>query len=87
MVKNEYGELECGPSGMQTIQHTPQTVQHHPAQPQTDPFGRPLLPPTQDLYEVAASAIPSISHQSQPVTQPLTVCTQQLQSVAPPSAS
>lgn len=47
MVKNEYGELECGPSGMQTIQHTPQTVQHHPAQPQTDPFGRPLLPPTQ----------------------------------------
>lgn len=47
MVKNEYGELECGPSGMPTIQHTPQTVQHHPAQPQTDPFGRPLLPPTQ----------------------------------------
>lgn len=47
MVKNEYGELECGPSGMQTIQHTPQTVQHHPAQPQTDPFGRPILPPTQ----------------------------------------
>lgn len=47
MVKNEYGELECGPSAMQTIQHTPQTVQHHPAQPQTDHFGRPLLPPTQ----------------------------------------
>lgn len=87
MVKNEYGELECGPSGMQTIQHTPQTVQHHPAQPQTDPFGRPLLPSTQDLFDVATSAIPNISHQSQPVTQPLTVCTQQLQSVAPPSAS
>ncbi|KAF8789132.1 Mothers against decapentaplegic like protein [Argiope bruennichi] len=83
MVKNEYGELDCGPSNMQTIQHTPQTVQHHPAQPPTDPFGRPLMAPTQ----VAASAIPSISPQSQPVTQPLTVCTQQLQSVAPPHSA
>ncbi|KFM60390.1 hypothetical protein X975_16365, partial [Stegodyphus mimosarum] len=81
MVKNEYGELDCGPSGIQTIQHTPQTVQHHPAQPQTDPFGRPLLPPSQ------APTIPNISHQAQPVTQPLTVCTQQLQAVAPPSAA
>ncbi|GIX96768.1 mothers against decapentaplegic homolog 4 [Caerostris extrusa] len=80
MVKSEYGELDCGPSNLQTIQHTPQTIQHHPAQPPTDPFGRPLMATTQ----VAASVIPSISPQSQPVTQPLTVCTQQLQSVAPP---
>uniref|UniRef100_A0A2L2Y0K6 Mothers against decapentaplegic homolog n=1 Tax=Parasteatoda tepidariorum TaxID=114398 RepID=A0A2L2Y0K6_PARTP len=84
MVKNEYGELECGPSGMQTIQHTPQTVQHHPAQPQTDAFGRPLIASSQ----VVASAIPSISPQTQqPVTQPLSICTQQLQSVATPSTA
>ncbi|GBM47617.1 Mothers against decapentaplegic 4 [Araneus ventricosus] len=88
MVKNEYGELDCGPSSMQTIQHTPQTVQHHPAQPPTDPFGRPLMAPTQGKTIIlAASAIPSISPQSQPVTQPLTVCTQQLQSVAPPHSA
>ncbi|XP_054712198.1 mothers against decapentaplegic homolog 4-like isoform X3 [Uloborus diversus] len=80
MVKNEYGELECGPSTIQTIQHTPQTVQHHPAQPQTDAFGRPLLPSA----DVAAPTISSISHQTQSVTSPLTVCTQQLQSVGPP---
>lgn len=71
VVKNEFGEMECGPSGMQTIQHQPQTVQHHPAQPQTDQFGRTLLAASQ-----AASTIPNIQHQSQSVTQPLTVCTQ-----------
>ncbi|GBN93967.1 hypothetical protein AVEN_25542-1 [Araneus ventricosus] len=38
---------------------------------------------SKDPWGVAASAIPSISPHSQPVTQPLTVCTQQLQSVAP----
>lgn len=44
-VKNEYGDLDCGPSG---LQHVSQTIQHHPSQgssqsPATDPYGRPLL--------------------------------------------
>uniref|UniRef100_T1JJ19 Mothers against decapentaplegic homolog n=1 Tax=Strigamia maritima TaxID=126957 RepID=T1JJ19_STRMM len=50
LVKDEFmhNVAECdslpreGPT-MGTIQHPPQTVQHHPA---ADPFGRSLLPPT-----------------------------------------
>ncbi|KAG8194179.1 hypothetical protein JTE90_002383 [Oedothorax gibbosus] len=83
MVKNEYGELDCGPSGMQNVQHAPQTVQHHPAQQRSDPFGRPLMAAAQ----VPSPVIPSLSPVSQPVTQPLTVCTQQLQQVVPPVQS
>ncbi|KAG0419065.1 hypothetical protein HPB47_004396, partial [Ixodes persulcatus] len=41
-VKNEYGDLDCGPSG---LQHTPQTIQHHPTQGPPQASGRrPLRP-------------------------------------------
>ncbi|XP_029832553.1 mothers against decapentaplegic homolog 4 isoform X2 [Ixodes scapularis] len=69
-VKNEYGDLDCGPSG---LQHTPQTIQHHPTQgpPQAsaaDPYGRPmLLSPTSTGPTSPNGSLASQS--SQPPTQ------------------
>ncbi|XP_064471690.1 mothers against decapentaplegic homolog 4-like isoform X2 [Ornithodoros turicata] len=46
-VKNEFADMDCGPSG---LQHASQTIQHHPSQgpSSNDPFGRQLqmLSPT-----------------------------------------
>lgn len=66
MVKDEFmhggGDCEGLPRGensvMGTVQHTPQTVQHHPP---TDPFGRPMIPSQSD----PASPTTSLPHSSQ----------------------
>ncbi|XP_050034431.1 mothers against decapentaplegic homolog 4 isoform X3 [Dermacentor andersoni] len=65
-VKNEYGDLDCGPSGMQ---HVPQTIQHHPSQTSsqassTDPYGRPMLLSPSSTGPGAASPNGSLTSQS-----------------------
>lgn len=65
-VKNEYGDLDCGPSG---LQHVPQTIQHHPSQTSsqpssTDPYGRPMLLSPSSTVPGAASPNGSLTSQS-----------------------
>uniref|UniRef100_A0A023FYZ1 Putative tgfbeta receptor signaling protein smad n=1 Tax=Amblyomma parvum TaxID=251391 RepID=A0A023FYZ1_AMBPA len=65
-VKNEYGELDCGPSG---LQHVSQTIQHHPAQTSsqastTDPYGRPMLLSPSSTGPGVASPNGSLASQS-----------------------
>ncbi|XP_076366241.1 mothers against decapentaplegic homolog 4-like isoform X3 [Tachypleus tridentatus] len=77
LVKNEYGKLECGPSGVPTLQHAgPQTVQHHPPQSQADPFGRASV---HQAAAGAASPNSTIQHPPQTVPPP----SQQQQPSAP----
>ncbi|KAH7951780.1 hypothetical protein HPB52_012856 [Rhipicephalus sanguineus] len=65
-VKNEYGDLECGPSG---LQHVPQTIQHHPSQTSsqpstTDPYGRQMLLSPSSTGPGATSPNGSLTSQS-----------------------
>ncbi|XP_077483346.1 smad/Smad4 homolog Medea isoform X4 [Amblyomma americanum] len=65
-VKNEYGELECGPSG---LQHVSQTIQHHPAQTSSqassaDPYGRQMLLSPSSTGPGVASPNGSLASQS-----------------------
>lgn len=78
-VKNEYGELDCGPSG---LQHAPQTIQHHPSQgpPQAtsaDPYSRQMLlsptatGPTSPNGSLASQSSQPPTQQQPPPIQPV----------------
>ncbi|CAN7984422.1 unnamed protein product [Ixodes hexagonus] len=95
-VKNEYGDVDCGPSG---LQHAPQTIQHHPTQgpPQTsaaDPYGRQMLlsptsaGPTSPNSSLASQSSQPPTQQQPPPVQPVQQPTvqPQLQQAPPPQS-
>ncbi|XP_067130610.1 mothers against decapentaplegic homolog 4 [Centruroides vittatus] len=78
-VKNEYGDLECGVSGIQTTQHPPQTVQHHPPQP--DPYSRNVMP------NPAGTTSPVATIQHPPLPTPINAQPPTPTSCLPPNSS